>query len=80
MEAIYVSLPIYFPDEFSVYSQNEIDIAIAWLIPISRSEARYVRERGWRDFEQRLAEIDPDLVNVYREPLTFPRQRLRDHP
>jgi hypothetical protein len=76
MEAIYVSLPVYFPDEFSVYTQNEIDIAMAWLVPISRNEAHYVRECGWRDFEERLTEIDPDLVNVYREPLTFPRKRL----
>jgi hypothetical protein len=71
MEALYVTLPIYFPDKFSVYAEDGTNIAIAWLVPISRNEAHYVQERGWRDFEQRLTEVDPDLANVYREPLTF---------
>jgi hypothetical protein len=69
MEAFYVSIPVYFPDDFSVFVQAGNQIIMAWLVPVSRNEANYVRERGWCDFEQRLVESDPDLTNVYREPL-----------
>lgn len=69
MEAFYVSIPVYFPDEFSVCVQDGNEIIMAWLVPIFRNEMNYVRERGWRDFERQLVESDPNLTDVYREPL-----------
>ena len=38
-------------------------------MPISSGEAAYVAERGWDEFEQRLAEADPDLTDIFRAPL-----------
>jgi hypothetical protein len=69
MEAIYVAIPVYFPDDFAVYEQDGAGIVVTWLVPISAGEVRYVREHGWRAFEDRLAESDPDLTNVFRAPL-----------
>ena len=66
MQAMYVAIPVYFPDDFAVCNENGTEVVIAWLVPISLSEARFVRERGWRAFEERLAESDPDLTNVFR--------------
>jgi hypothetical protein len=68
MEALYVSLPVYFPDDFAVY-QGEEPIMIAWLVPISAREAEYLSTRGWRAFEDRLTESDPDLTDIYRSTL-----------
>lgn len=62
MTALYVAPPVYFPDSFS----NFDDIVIAWLIPITGGEASFVSSRGWREFEDRLVEQDPDLTNFWR--------------
>lgn len=69
MEALYVSIPVYLPDEFAVYAQGRNEIVMAWLVPISGSEARFAHKHGWREFEDRLAEIDPDLTDAYRQPV-----------
>jgi Suppressor of fused protein (SUFU). len=47
----------------------DYSVVVAWLIPISVREARYVAEHGWSDFEDRLVEADPDLTDIYRESL-----------
>jgi hypothetical protein len=60
---------VYFPDDFAVYEHDGAEIVVTWLVPISAGEVRYVREHGWRAFEDRLAESDPDLTNVFRAPL-----------
>ncbi len=61
--------PVYFPDDFAVYKGNDDQIVVAWLVPISSNEASYVRQHGWRAFEKRLVENDPDLTNVFCAPL-----------
>lgn len=69
MEAVYVAIPVYFPDEFGVCDEDGAEIVIAWLVPISANEAQYVRDHGWRTFEERLVERDPDLTDVFRASL-----------
>ncbi len=69
LEAVYVAIPVYLPDEFAVCDEDGTEIVIAWLVPISSSETQYVREHGWRAFEDRLVESDPDLTDVFRASL-----------
>jgi len=69
MTAVYVAIPVYFPDEFAVCGEGNSAVVIVWLVPISTAEAGYVMEHGWRDFEQRLLESDPDLTDIYRTSL-----------
>jgi len=70
MEALYAAVPVYLPDDFaSCEIEDGTDVAIVWLVPISRSEAEYVNGRGWDAFEERLVEVDPDLTDVDRDPL-----------
>lgn len=69
MEALYVTLPVYFPDEFAVYEQDDKAIAIAWLVPISANEANYVHKHGWSKFEELMERKNPDLVDIHRKPL-----------
>jgi hypothetical protein len=69
MEAFYLALPVYLPDEFAWCAEGSYDVAIAWLVPISHGEAAYVAEHGWDEFEQRLVEADPDLTDIFRAPM-----------
>lgn len=67
MEALYAAMPAYFPDDFASCSEDGRRVAIAWLVPISAVEAKYVETHGWDAFEDRLAESDPDLTDFYRD-------------
>lgn len=69
MEALYSTIPVYLPDDFAACG----DTVIAWLVPLSDSEAAFVTDHGWEVFESRLAIDDPDLTDVRREPLNLPR-------
>ena len=67
MEALYVAMPVYFPESFySCQSDEAVSIVIAWLVPISSREAGYIRNQGWDAFENKLLEYDPDLVDLNR--------------
>lgn len=67
MEALYVTLPVYFPDSFFVYSgEDNIQIVQAWLIPITFKEANFIKQNGWEKFEDLLEELDPDLIDFTR--------------
>ena len=67
MEALYVSIPIYFPDEFQVYTPPTGDpVVLVWLIPITAAEAQYVNERTWEAFEDLLERVNPDLRDLGR--------------
>lgn len=69
LDAIYAAIPVYLPDDFAVYEDNSQQVAIVWLVPISAREASYVRTRGWKAFEDRLVESDPDLTDIFRPSL-----------
>jgi suppressor of fused protein SUFU len=60
--ALYVAIPVYFPDEFAAVDQ----VAFAWLIPITTEEAGFVAVNGWPKFEDLLLREDPDLLDMKR--------------
>lgn len=67
---VYAALPGYFDSSFDVATlENGQDVAIAWMIPISEAESRYVQESGWVSFEQMLVDLDPDLLNIFRDSI-----------
>jgi len=69
MEALYASAPVYFPDGFDLCTDRDGDVLFVWLLPIAATEAAFVRAQGWDVFEDRLMEHDPDLTDVFREPM-----------
>lgn len=70
LEALYVAIPVYFKEAFAACDVPGVgSVIFAWLIPISRDEAEYVRVCGWERFEDRLADENPDLVDVFRAPM-----------
>ena len=66
MEALYSSNPVYFPDDFAICGSEADGIVMVWLIPITKAEARFVAARGWSTFENKLQNVDPDLVDFSR--------------
>lgn len=69
LTALYVTMPVYFPDDFATFPDPSGDVVIAWLAPISTAEAGYVGRHGWEAFEDQLVEHDPDLVDFERPSL-----------
>ncbi len=66
-EALYVALPVFLEDQFTCFeTEDGHDAVIAWLVPVTRAEARYVDEQGWEQFERLLLEHDPDLFDFDR--------------
>jgi hypothetical protein len=69
-EAIYVTMPTYYPEPFSVFEESTgLMRVIAWLIPVTVSEAEFVRSHGWSRFESLIEKHDPDLLNLKRDSL-----------
>lgn len=69
MAALYVALPVYFPDEFTTWRTDDgagEPVDVLWLVPVTDAEAGFVRQHGWESFEELLEAQDPDLVDVYR--------------
>ena len=65
VEWLYATVPVYYPDALA-----QVDgVAVVWLVPVSDSEAQFVKQHGWDPFEDRLAEADPDLTDLRRSPV-----------
>jgi hypothetical protein len=52
MTALYASAPSLFPDAFGIAPTETLGKAVlAWLMPITTAECRFVAEHGWPAFE-----------------------------
>lgn len=63
MDALYVSCPFYFPDDFQVLEAEDNDVVFPLLIPVYKSEAKNISQNGWSKFEQFL--VDNDIDNLW---------------
>ncbi|PSL41050.1 suppressor of fused protein SUFU [Planomicrobium soli] len=70
LEALYVTSPVYFNEEFYVFQQSsEKEVIMVWLVPITKNEAAYITEFGWEQFEELLEIVDPDLTDFHRDSI-----------
>jgi antitoxin YqcF len=67
--ALYVSLPVVFPETIATYGGSNPPTVFAWMIPIHPSEAALIREGGWSEFEDRFERGDPDTFDLRRPPI-----------
>jgi hypothetical protein len=74
VEALYSSLPVYFSEPFHVYTPPDgtLPIVFVWLVPITASEAAFVRRTGWEAFETELQRQAPDLLDLGRSAMVLP--------
>ena len=71
VSAFYVALPVYLPQSFYVCrnaAPNE-QVVFAWLVPVTTSEAGFVRANGLAAFEDKLHRADPDLLDYKRSAI-----------
>jgi len=72
MRALYVAMPVYFPDSFAVFEPPDGEpIVMGWLVPILEREAAYVRAKGWEAFEDVLARDKPDVSDFGRPSISL---------
>lgn len=70
LEALYSSIPVYFPETFYTFEvDGDLPIVQTWLFPITFNEAKLIEENGWDEFENRLEELDPDLIDFRRQSI-----------
>jgi suppressor of fused protein SUFU len=68
--AFYAAAPFLLPDEFGVVTgKTEDDVVLVWMIPITADEAAFVREFGWREFENLIQARQVDLSSLNRESI-----------
>jgi hypothetical protein len=69
LDALYVATPMCLPDGFKSFEAGGETIFFVWLVPITASEAAYVRSHGWEAFEAALLDRKPDLMDFARGAL-----------
>jgi len=70
LEAFYAAIPVYYDDAFSAVDLESGSRAVmVWMVPIGAAEAAFVAEAGWSAFESKLAEQDPDLMDLKRNQI-----------
>lgn len=64
----YATLPIYYPhDLWTFHSTDGMDVVFCWLMPIMLREEAYIRQNGWRAFEEIIDDVKIDLFDLKRQ-------------
>ncbi|WP_194786649.1 suppressor of fused domain protein, partial [Neisseria meningitidis] len=72
MDALYVSAPFYFDDDFQVCYGEHYNIVFPLLVPLYKQEAEWVEKKGWNAFEQFLLDNEVDnLSDMNRKPFAW---------
>ena len=72
MDALYVSCPFYFPDDFQDLEAEDNDVVFPLLVPVYKSEAKNIAQNGWSQFEDFLLKNEVDnLWDLYREVFSW---------
>jgi hypothetical protein len=68
--AFVAAVPVLLPDDFAVYKDDTGNqIVFAWMVPITKPEAVFVREEGWSKLEDMFITQHADLVDFDRESI-----------
>lgn len=68
-EFVYCTIPVFFEDDFCSYDETSPSTVMVWVLPIYKSEAKYIDRNGWESFEDLLEEKDPDLCSMERDSI-----------
>lgn len=72
MDALYVSTPFYFDDDFQVCYGEHYNIVFPLLVPLYKQEAELVEKKGWNAFEQFLLDNEVgNLSDMNRKPFVW---------
>ena len=65
--ALYVSIPVFWDDEFDTFYGSTPPTSFIWLMPIMSDEYHFIKSNGWNAFEDKLEVTDCDFWNLNRE-------------
>ena len=72
MDALYISCPFYFSDDFQVLEAEDNNVVFPLLVPIYKSEAKNIAQNGWSKFEQFLVDNYVDnLWDLHRQEINW---------
>ena len=69
LEAFYFMPPLYHPETLQVFSDEPPETVIVWAVPVAPSEVEFIMKTGWRAFEEQLQQVEPDLLDMFRDPI-----------
>ncbi len=69
LTALYVSIPVFFEEDFAVIKGTDPDIIFAWLFPIFKEEKDFIIKHGWSKFEDILESAECDFWDLKREKI-----------
>ncbi|WP_407316045.1 suppressor of fused domain protein [Pseudomonas sp. nanlin1] len=69
MNSVYAAIPVIFPDDLHLLGETEPPTVLVWLIPLYETESAFVKQQGWRAFEQLMESKNPDLLDFNRPHL-----------
>jgi hypothetical protein len=69
LNCIYSTIPMHYGDTFQVYRDTDPPTVFVLLVPVTESEADFIRKFGWNKFED-LAEVRGlDIGNLRRDSI-----------
>ncbi len=67
--SLYVSIPVFWDDEFDTFDGSTPPTIFAWLMPIMSEEFHFVKANGWNAFEDKLEASEVDFWDLNRKPV-----------
>ncbi len=67
MTSLLCSYPAFFREEFCQVEQMDIPTFFVELIPITTAESKFISEKGWSKFFDRIDNGEVDILNLERE-------------
>ncbi|MDQ1097669.1 MULTISPECIES: suppressor of fused domain protein [Chryseobacterium] len=67
LTSLYVSIPVFFDENFAVLKGTNPDTVFAWLFPIYKEEKDFIVKHGWSKFEDILENGECDFWDLNRE-------------
>ncbi len=71
LTGLYCTMPVFCLPGFASLEPADggAPIIMIWLIPVYECEKAYIKTHGRRRFEEELDRLDPDLLDLHRQPI-----------
>lgn len=66
---IYASVPVFWEDAFHEFGESRPPTIFVWLMPILKTEAKFIKNRGWNAFEDKLVASEINFWDLNRVPV-----------
>lgn len=67
--SLYISIPVFWDDEFHIFSESTPPTIFIWLLPIMSDEFHFIKTYGWSAFEDKLELTECDFWDLNRKSI-----------